>query len=185
MAKRRALLVGLGSRATMYRDATALKYPDTVELVGICDSNAGRLLMAQSWLKSHGLTVPGCPPEGFEKLIQDQRADLVIVVSRDCTHDDYIVRGLRCGCDIITEKPMTTTAEKCQRIVDTIKETGRNVRVTFNYRYSPNSGPRLKSFSKTESSGAFSPLSSSGCSTQVMERITSVAGTVIRSTAGG
>lgn len=137
MAKRRALLVGLGSRATMYRDATALKYPDTVELVGICDSNAGRLLMAQSWLKSHGLTVPGCPPEGFEKLIQDQRADLVIVVSRDCTHDDYIVRGLRCGCDIITEKPMTTTAEKCQRIVDTIKETGRNVRVTFNYRYSP------------------------------------------------
>ncbi len=32
---------------------------------------------------------------------------------------------------------MTTTAEKCQRILDAKRRTGRNIRVTFNYRYSP------------------------------------------------
>lgn len=41
------------------------------------------------------------------------------------------------GCDVITEKPMTIDAEKCQQILDTIKQTGRKLRVTFNYRYSP------------------------------------------------
>jgi predicted dehydrogenase len=60
-----------------------------------------------------------------------------VVVSKDCTHDDYIVRGMKAGCDIVTEKPMTIDAPRCQRIVDTVRETGRNVRVTFNYRYSP------------------------------------------------
>jgi len=38
---------------------------------------------------------------------------------------------------VITEKPMTTTALKCQRIFDTIQATGKKLRVTFNYRYSP------------------------------------------------
>ncbi|MCS6758932.1 MAG: gfo/Idh/MocA family oxidoreductase, partial [Candidatus Devosia euplotis] len=35
----------------------------------------------------------------------------------------------------MTEKPMTTDLEKCQEILDTVEHTGRNVRVTFNYRY--------------------------------------------------
>ena len=41
------------------------------------------------------------------------------------------------GCDAITEKPMTVDEVKCQQIIDTIKRTGKNLRVTFNYRYSP------------------------------------------------
>src|SRR5690606_34131181 len=40
-------------------------------------------------------------------------------------------------CDVITEKPMTTTAAKCQQILDAKKRSGKKVRVTFNYRYSP------------------------------------------------
>src|SRR3972149_628918 len=32
---------------------------------------------------------------------------------------------------------MTITAGKCQKIIDTIQETGKRLRVTFNYRYSP------------------------------------------------
>jgi len=131
------VLVGLGGRSEMYRDATAHEYPETVELVGLCDINPGRLRLAQDKVKAKGRDVPGCAPDDFEKMIREQRADLVIVTTKDCTHDEYIVRGLRAGCDVITEKPMTTTAEKCQRIVDTVKETGRRVRVTFNYRYSP------------------------------------------------
>jgi len=61
----------------------------------------------------------------------------VIVTTRDCYHDDYICRSLEAGCDVITEKPLTIDEHKCQRIVDTVKKTGRRVRVSFNYRYSP------------------------------------------------
>ncbi len=41
------------------------------------------------------------------------------------------------GCDVITEKPMTIDEEKCQRIIDTQKKTGKRCTVTFNYRYAP------------------------------------------------
>jgi predicted dehydrogenase len=41
------------------------------------------------------------------------------------------------GCDVITEKPMTTDEKKCRAILKTQRRTGRNCRVTFNYRYSP------------------------------------------------
>jgi predicted dehydrogenase len=53
------------------------------------------------------------------------------------THDDYIVRALDAGCDVMTEKPMTTTPAKVQRILDACKRNDRHVRVLFNYRYSP------------------------------------------------
>jgi predicted dehydrogenase len=38
---------------------------------------------------------------------------------------------------VITEKPMTTDAHRCRRILDAQAETGRQVTVTFNYRYNP------------------------------------------------
>jgi predicted dehydrogenase len=44
---------------------------------------------------------------------------------------------MEAGCDVITEKPMTTDAEKCRAILEAQKRTGRSCRVTFNYRYSP------------------------------------------------
>jgi predicted dehydrogenase len=41
------------------------------------------------------------------------------------------------GCDVVTEKPMTTDVEKLQAIFEAIESTGRSLRVTFNYRYTP------------------------------------------------
>jgi predicted dehydrogenase len=41
------------------------------------------------------------------------------------------------GCDVITEKPMTIDLEKLRAIFDAIDATGKQLRVTFNYRYAP------------------------------------------------
>jgi len=41
------------------------------------------------------------------------------------------------GCDVITEKPMTIDAPRCQAILDAVHRTGRRLTVTFNYRYAP------------------------------------------------
>ncbi|MFF3147533.1 Gfo/Idh/MocA family protein, partial [Streptomyces sp. NPDC057927] len=63
--------------------------------------------------------------------------DLVVVCTVDRTHDAYIVRALESGCDVVTEKPMTTDADRARRILDARRRTGREVRVAFNYRYNP------------------------------------------------
>ena len=41
------------------------------------------------------------------------------------------------GCDVITEKPMTTDADEVPAHPRHAEATGRRCRVTFNYRYSP------------------------------------------------
>jgi predicted dehydrogenase len=75
--------------------------------------------------------------EHFERMLREGRVDEVIVCTMDSTHDNYIVRALEAGCDVTTEKPMTTDAAKCQRILDVAERTGRRLRVAFNYRWMP------------------------------------------------
>ncbi len=135
--RKRYAIVGTGSRHRMYHGAILGAYKEHAELVGLCDLNIGRVELSRQSARERGVEVPGYAAADFEKMIREQKPDTIIVTTMDSTHDDYIVRGLDAGCDIITEKPMTTTAAKCQRILDAQKRSGKSVRVTFNYRYSP------------------------------------------------
>ena len=71
------------------------------------------------------------------EMLAATRPDSLIVCTRDDTHADIIVAALEAGVDVLTEKPMATTAEMCRRILDAEQRTGRRVDVAFNYRYSP------------------------------------------------
>jgi predicted dehydrogenase len=136
--RRTFALVGTGARSGLYIDAITGKYRDGSELVALCDSNPGRLELAARQAARLGARPPKTyPAADFDKLLRENGSPTVIVVTPDSTHDDYVVRALYAGCDVITEKPMTTTAAKAQRILDACANTGRHVRVLFNYRYSP------------------------------------------------
>lgn len=137
--KRRYAQVGVGGRARMYYEAITGKYHRTCELVGFCDVNQTRMDFANRVISTqfHAAKVPTYNFLEFEKMIVQEKPDIVIVTSIDRTHHHYIVRALELGCDVITEKPMTIDAEKCQDILDAIKKTGKSLRVTFNYRYAP------------------------------------------------
>lgn len=141
--KKRYGLVGLGGRSRLYSAAILGKMAAVAELVGICDQNRGRLHLTNRWIAGElkEKPVPEYLDTEFDRLLEEQHPDVVIVATRDCFHDKYIVRALGAGCEVITEKPMTIDAQKCQRIVDAVKRTGGRVRVTFNLRYSP---PRLQ-----------------------------------------
>ena len=113
-------------------------FADTCEMVALCDVNEGRLRLAtESARRDDGVDVPGYAIAEFDRMISETRPDCVIVTTKDCHHDEYICRAMELGCDAVTEKPMTTDAAKCQRIIDTHRRTGRKLTVTFNYRYAP------------------------------------------------
>ena len=136
--RKRYAIVGTGSRHYMFKTAIEKTYTDHAELVGLCDSNPGRLGLSRERSIANGAKPPPTyAAADFKKMIEETKPDVVIVTTMDSTHDDYIVAAMEAGVDVITEKPMTTTAEKCQRILDAKKKTGRNLRVSFNYRYSP------------------------------------------------
>jgi len=138
MAKKRFAQVGVGGRARFFYHAVAETYSETSELVGFCDVNQTRMDYANSYLESMGVAkVPTYKHYDFDKMIEETKPDTVIVTSVDRTHDYYIIRAMELGCNVITEKPMTIDEKRAQAIIDTQKRTGKEVRVSFNYRYAP------------------------------------------------
>lgn len=138
MAKKRFAQVGVGGRARFFYHAVAETYSETSELVGFCDVNQTRMDYANSYLESMGVAkVPTYKHYEFDKMIEETKPDTVIVTSVDRTHDFYIIRAMELGCNVITEKPMTIDEKRAQAIIDAQKRTGKEVRVSFNYRYAP------------------------------------------------
>ncbi|MGA7207212.1 MAG: Gfo/Idh/MocA family oxidoreductase [Specibacter sp.] len=136
--KPRLLLIGAGSRAEMYIRAIQGAHSDVAELVAIGDVNSGRVEHYRTLAQELGGTRPGAfDPKELSACIRANAIDRVIITTPDYTHADYIVEAVRAGADVVVEKPLTIDADGCRRITAAIEETGRNVVVTFNYRYSP------------------------------------------------
>lgn len=135
---RRFALVGTGARAEMFVKAITTGHRGTAALVGFCDPNQHRMAVHNGWLRTTGHDhVPEYPPDRLAEMLAAERADTLIVTSVDATHAGHIVTALEAGCDVITEKPMTTDAAGCLSILDAIRRTGRSVQVAFNYRFNP------------------------------------------------
>jgi predicted dehydrogenase len=131
-------VVGTGSRATLYIDAICGTYSDHCELVAMCDTSSVRIAYHNRRLsESYGQAeVPGYPASEFGRMLAERRPDVVIVTTVDAYHHAYIVAAMEHGCDVVSEKPMTTDAAKVATILAAIERTGRHLTVTFNYRYS-------------------------------------------------
>ncbi|WP_458781057.1 Gfo/Idh/MocA family oxidoreductase [Arthrobacter sp. D3-16] len=137
--KARIALIGTGGRSEMYIRAIFGKHAETAELVAFSDINPGRVEFYQKLIQELGAPGPvaSFDPADLTAFIQDNNIDRVVVTTPDYTHADYIVEALHAGADVVVEKPLTIDAEGCRRITQAVHETGRNVVVTFNYRYSP------------------------------------------------
>ncbi len=133
MAIKKYVVVGTGHRGILaFSKPLVEEYQDVARLCAVCDINPKRAAFVSTWL---GVEIPWYTD--FDKMLDEQKPDVVIVTTRDCFHEKYIVRALEYGCDVITEKPMTTTAEMCRSIIEAEKRTGHKVTVTFNYRFMP------------------------------------------------
>lgn len=131
--KRRVALVGTGHRgAGTWGKELLANCGEWVELVGLSDRNAMRLERARAAI---GTAAPAFTHP--DAMIAATRPDTVIVCTRDDTHADIIVAALEAGADVVTEKPMATTAAMCRRILDAEQRTARRVDVGFNYRFGP------------------------------------------------
>ena len=134
--KRRIAIVGTGHRGagTWGREMPQL-CADEVEVVGLSDANPARLAAAAERIGAPA----ACVGTDLDAVLAESRPHTLLVCTRDDTHADIIVKALESGIDVVTEKPMATTAADCRRILDAEARTGRKVDVAFNYRFAPTS----------------------------------------------
>ncbi len=135
---KRYAIVGTGSRAEMYVTAITDTFAEYAQLVALCDVSQTRMDWYNAQLQKAGLPPrPTYLAADYDRMIAETQPDVVIVATIDRTHHEYIIRAMELGCDVITEKPMTTTVDSLRAIYDAIARTGKSLRVTFNYRYAP------------------------------------------------
>lgn len=140
MKKKRYVQIGVGARARFFYLGLLNDFLEYSELTAFCDTSRTRLEFAVKQVReetSYKGDIALYDASEFEKMIEEQKPDCVIVTTIDRTHHKYIIKALEMGCDVISEKPMTIDNEKCQEILDAVKRTGRKLRVSFNYRYAP------------------------------------------------
>jgi len=131
--KLKIALVGTGVRGTSFWGKRLVdEYSDILEFVGLSDINPGRLAYALEYMNV------SCPTYiNFDTMLQEQNPDLLIVTTKDSTHHEFIIKGLDYGCDVLTEKPLTTDEVKCQAILEAERRSRKKLIVGFNYRWSP------------------------------------------------
>ncbi len=137
--RKRYALVGTGGRAKMFIDAIVSEYAESAEMVALCDLSQTRMDWHNEQIAEQFDAAPIATyqADNFDQMVAETKPDTIIVTSMDSTHHLYINRAMELGCDVISEKPMTIDASKARSIFDTIERTGRSLRVTFNYRYTP------------------------------------------------
>ncbi|MFA9477398.1 Gfo/Idh/MocA family protein [Phycisphaerales bacterium AB-hyl4] len=135
---KRYVVVGTGGRCRMFIDAIyQAPFSEHADLVGLCDISQTRMDFWNRHITGElgGENLPTYHADDFDKMIAELKPDVVIVTTVDSLHHNYIIRAMELGCDVVSEKPMTTDEVKAKAIFDAIERTGQNLRVTFNYRY--------------------------------------------------
>ncbi|MCW8381741.1 Gfo/Idh/MocA family oxidoreductase [Streptomyces justiciae] len=132
----RTAVVGTGHRARLYTRALAAR-PGR-QVAALCDPSPTRMAFHNRLLAAAGEPAAArWEPEHFADLLVKEDIDEVVVTTVDAEHDRYIVPALEAGCRVVTEKPMTVDAERCARILETVRRTGNSLTVAFNYRFNP------------------------------------------------
>ena len=130
----RYAVAGTGSRAGMYVGALTGEHAGAGELVAWCEPNPTRA----AWYDGRvGASLPRYEPADLERMIAEERVDRLVVTAPDHAHAAVVARAMRAGADVVVEKPLTISEQGCRTIVEAMRETGRDLVMTFNYRYSP------------------------------------------------
>ena len=125
--------VGCGTRGVYsYSTPMVKEYGDCAELCGVYDINPKRAALVSEFAGKEIKVY-----DDYTAMLKEVKPDTVIVASTDCTHDKYAIEALEAGCDVIVEKPLTTTFEKALAIKAAEEKSGKKVTVTFNLRFHP------------------------------------------------
>ncbi len=142
--------VGCGVRGIYsYSKPLVMDYSEYGTLMGVYDVNHKRAAFVS---QVTGKEIPVF--DDFDEMLNSVKPDTVLVTSIDCTHDKYVIAALEFGCDVICEKPLTTTFEKSLEIKKAEEKSGKKVTVTFNLRFHP----FYKELKKVVSSGVLGDI---------------------------
>jgi len=75
--------------------------------------------------------------ENFDRIAKDPRIQIVYIVLPNSMHAEYTIRALKAGKHVLCEKPMATSLEECQAMIDAAKKADRKLMIAYRCHYEP------------------------------------------------
>jgi len=126
-------IAGAGARGFAYAEA-ASSLPDPVRVVAVAEP---REAQRRRFLDAFSVPEAGAFEDWRVLAAQPRLADFVVISLLDDQHVDAAIAFAEKGYDILLEKPMATTEEDCERIVEAIDAAGVRFAVSHVLRYTP------------------------------------------------
>ncbi|MEH2370052.1 Gfo/Idh/MocA family protein [Nostoc sp.] len=73
----------------------------------------------------------------YDNLRNNPDVDVIYIVLPNSMHREYTVRGAKAGKHILCEKPMATTVEDAQQMIDACKQADRKLMIAYRCQYEP------------------------------------------------
>lgn len=127
MKKLHVGIVGLGGIGK--GQVETLRNSPHVERITVFDTNQEAVRYA---VQTYGIQAA----DSFDGMLDDGSLDLVYIATPGAIHARLAVPALRAGKAVMSEKPMATTLEDCEKMLRAAKETGTFLQIGFECRYS-------------------------------------------------
>lgn len=127
-------LVGLGRYATGQL-APALQETKLCKLSGIV---TGTPRKEKIWAQKYGIPEKNIYNyQTYDQIADNEDIDIIYVVLPNNMHAEYTVRAAEAGKHVISEKPMATSVEDCQRMIDACNKADRKLSIGYRLHFEP------------------------------------------------
>ena len=132
MEKVKVLLVGAAFSADLHMDGYS-RCTDIAEITAVCDKDISRAntLVQRYKLKNCKIY------DDYKKAIAEADCDIVDICLPNFLHHDVALEAFNNGKDVISEKPLATTVEDAQEMVEAAKKAGKRLYYAEDWLFAP------------------------------------------------
>lgn len=73
----------------------------------------------------------------YQKMLEQSDLDAIIVAATNTTHAVMTIAALQAGKHVLCEKPMATSLEEANEMIETAKKAGKKLMIAHNQRFDP------------------------------------------------
>lgn len=122
-------LIGLGRIADLH--AAFYEKNEKARIYGVCDAREALVRQRKKqWNAVKAFT-------DYHDMLQDPELDAVEIITPHDLHETMTIEAIRCGKHIALQKPMSTSLESADRMLEALAGFNKIFRVTDNYLFYP------------------------------------------------
>lgn len=106
---------------------------EDVKLVALCDKKIEKAQRFKELFNLEDVSIY----DNAEEMLKDPDIDIVHIATPNPTHCELTCAALNAGKHVLCEKPMATTKEECEKMIEASRKNNRKLTIGYQWRYRP------------------------------------------------